>query len=71
MTRGLARSFSYILAGTVFHEVVTLPNVDYLCDEGIKKGKRFTGAMVGMYAHAGEANERFRAEFEYFKYHKE
>lgn len=69
VTRGLARSFSYSLDGTNFHEVVTLPNVCYLCDEGLKKGKRFTGAMVGMYAHAGKTNERFRAEFEWFKYH--
>jgi xylan 1,4-beta-xylosidase len=29
---------------------VTLENVNYLCDEGLKKGKRFTGALVGMYA---------------------
>lgn len=28
----------------------TLENVYYLCDEGLKKGKRFTGALVGMYA---------------------
>lgn len=28
----------------------TLPDVYYLCDEGIKKGKRFTGAMAGIYA---------------------
>ena len=28
----------------------TLENVNYLCDEGLKKGKRFTGALVGMYA---------------------
>ncbi len=32
----------------------TLENVYYLCDEGLDRGKRFTGAMVGMYAYAGE-----------------
>ena len=32
----------------------TLPNVYYLCDEGYNKGKRFTGALVGMYAYGGE-----------------
>ncbi|MCR4895162.1 MAG: family 43 glycosylhydrolase [Lachnospiraceae bacterium] len=34
-------------------EFAALHNVYYLCDEGLKKGKRFTGAMVGMYAYAG------------------
>ena len=34
----------------------TLENVFYLCDEGLDWGKRFTGAMVGMYAFSG-ANE--------------
>lgn len=29
-----------------------LPNVYYLCDEGISMGKRFTGAMVGMYGYS-------------------
>lgn len=33
---------------------VTLSNVYYLCDEGLSKGKRFTGALVGMFAFAGE-----------------
>ncbi|MBQ8878760.1 MAG: hypothetical protein IJ029_08540, partial [Lachnospiraceae bacterium] len=32
----------------------TLPNVYYLCDEGIRMGKRFTGAMVGIYGYGGE-----------------
>lgn len=40
----------------------TLPNVYYLCDEGIKRGKRFTGAMVGVYVH-GET----RVPVRYFK----
>lgn len=31
-----------------------LPNVYYLCDEGISMGKRFTGAMTGIYGYAGE-----------------
>ncbi len=31
----------------------TLDNVYYLCDEGFKKGKRFTGALLGMYAFRG------------------
>lgn len=41
-----------VLEFTVFGEEKTftkLSNVYYLCDEGLKKGKRFTGALVGMY----------------------
>lgn len=33
---------------------IKLEHVYYLCDEGLSRGKRFTGAMVGMYAYAGE-----------------
>lgn len=35
-------------------DAARLDNVYYLCDEGISMGKRFTGAMVGMYGYAGE-----------------
>ncbi len=31
-----------------------LDNVYYLCDEGLKRGKRFTGALAGMYAYGGD-----------------
>ena len=34
------------------------PNVYYLCDEGIRMGKRFTGAMIGVCGTGG--NEQFR-----------
>ena len=34
------------------------PNVYYLCDEGIRMGKRFTGAMIGVCGAGG--NEPFR-----------
>ena len=30
--------------------IYTLDNVYYLCDEGLQRGKRFTGAMTGIYA---------------------
>jgi xylan 1,4-beta-xylosidase len=40
---------------------VMLENVYYLCDEGISMGKRFTGAMVGIYAVGG--NEILFADF--------
>ncbi|MBQ9927106.1 MAG: family 43 glycosylhydrolase [Lachnospiraceae bacterium] len=35
-------------------EMQTLDNVYYLCDEGIRMGKRFTGAMVGIYGYGRE-----------------
>ncbi len=47
-------SYRYLPADSDETEFVTLNNVYYLCDEGLKKGKRFTGAMAGMYAYAGE-----------------
>ncbi len=47
-------SYSYATESDEYTDFVTLENVYYLCDEGLKKGKRFTGAMVGMFAYAGE-----------------
>lgn len=44
----------------------TIDNVYYLCDEGLKKGKRFTGAMVGVYGHTMD-NDTF-VTFENFSY---
>lgn len=53
-TRYLHRQFYY--RKTKERKIVTeLSNVYYLCDEGISMGKRFTGAMVGMYGYAGDA----------------
>lgn len=49
----LERKFSYSLDNKNWTEVGTLTNVYYLCSEGIVKGKRFTGATIGMYAYAG------------------
>ena len=51
----LKRSFSYSFSDDNvspegFTQLCSLDNVYYLCDEGLKKGKRFTGAMHGMYA---------------------
>ncbi|WP_242840737.1 family 43 glycosylhydrolase [Butyrivibrio proteoclasticus] len=45
-----------VLSYTVFGKENTftrLSDVYYLCDEGLKMGKRFTGAMVGMYCYGG------------------
>lgn len=56
-TKGLERTFSYKVCKNTtsvdgeFTVLGTLPNVYYLCDEGIRRGKRFTGAMIGVYAH--------------------
>ena len=57
-----------VYAGTdgksaIFTPVCTLDNVYYLCDEGLKKGKRFTGAMHGMYAYTLEDKEPVYAKF--------
>ena len=37
-----------------YTEVYVAENIYYLCSEAISKGKRFTGAMIGMYAYSGE-----------------
>lgn len=68
-TAYLQRQFFYTLNDGEERELGTLDNVYYLCDEGLKKGKRFTGAMVGMYAHAGQ--ESLETAYDYFKYDKE
>lgn len=66
----LRREFSYTLTGSgrTAASLGVLENVYYLCDEGIRKGKRFTGAMVGVYAYAG--NTPVRVAFERFLYKK-
>lgn len=66
-TEYLRRVFYYKL-GTEksWHKVADLDNVYYLCDEGIKRGKRFTGAMVGMFVY--DKKGTFRAQFSRFSY---
>ena len=65
-TRSL--SYSTVISGKKSPEVVhtSLQNVNYLCDEGLKKGKRFTGALVGMFAVRG--NGELTAHFHHEKY---
>ncbi|WP_022763733.1 family 43 glycosylhydrolase [Butyrivibrio sp. XPD2006] len=54
-TDGLKRRLSYnINEGDSRLEHTTLENVFYLCDEGLSRGKRFTGALVGMYVYEGD-----------------
>ena len=45
---------------------ITLDNVTYLSDEGVRLGKRFTGAMVGVYALDG-----VEADFDSLTYREE
>lgn len=52
-TEYLRRTFSFTFRGKQT-TAAELSDVSYLCDEGIRMGKRFTGAMVGMYAFRGE-----------------
>lgn len=60
----LERNFSYSLDGKNFIPVLRLPEVKYLCDEGVKMGKRFTGAMTGLYAYGNGSD--FYGIFEAF-----
>lgn len=65
-TNYLKRSFSYSFANQQMQPLGTLDNVYYICDEGIRRGKRFTGATIGVYAYAGETPTR--VEFRDFLY---
>lgn len=64
-TAGLKRSF-WILQGNKKVQICSLDNVYYLCDEGIRMGKRFTGALVGIYAYS--MGEELIAHFYQFDY---
>ena len=76
----LKRKFFISYDNDNYYQIAKLDNVYYLCDEGLKKGKRFTGAMVGMYAYAGNWAEKYTdnegnhgteqlyAAFDYFNY---
>ncbi len=69
ITKGLSRTFHYRLNSNQDCILGTLENVNYLCDEGIVKGKRFTGAMYGFYGYAGE--NPLTVEFTDFKVNNE
>ena len=59
-TKGLKRNFSYRLSDDdTYTSLHTLSNVYYLCDEAIRKGKRFTGAMVGVYGVSEKTEQYF------------
>lgn len=65
-TNYLSRSFSCKVGNGAWVHYKTLDNVYYLCDEGIRMGKRFTGAMIGMYAFAGQVP--YTAKVKGFRY---
>lgn len=79
-TNYLKRTFYFSYDGENYTKLDVLENVYYLCDEGLKKGKRFTGAMLGMYAYAGDfgggysdeakacGDNMLYAEFDFFNY---
>lgn len=67
-TDRFTRSFYYSEDGIHWKEVGKLNHVDYLCDEGHTKGKRFTGAMVGVYAYGGE--KELTGIFSHFLYER-
>lgn len=63
----LTREFYYkTKAEDEFKLAFTLKDVTYLSDEGVKMGKRFTGAMVGLFAYA--EYDSFYGEFDNFYY---
>ncbi|MCR5742340.1 MAG: family 43 glycosylhydrolase [Lachnospiraceae bacterium] len=62
-TVGNARTFAYETCSDAKESgEFVLDSVEYLCDEGLRMGKRFTGAMVGIYAYSG-GGEAFTCEF--------
>ena len=67
VTDGLRRTFLAGICEDELTEITSLDNVYYLSDEGYNKGKRFTGACVGLYSHAGDKTGFF-AEFDTFRY---
>lgn len=52
-TDGLTRRLCWAVGNAPFAEALALEDVTYLSDEGVRIGKRFTGAMVGVYALGG------------------
>ena len=65
-TEYLRRLFTFCVEGQEETAAAELPDVFYLCDEGIRMGKRFTGAMTGIYSVAGE--QKLYADFSHFIY---
>ncbi len=64
-TNYLERKFSYNINGMEI-ETHCVTDSSYLSDEGVKMGKRFTGAMVGMFAKSSDDNNSFKPVFNNF-----
>lgn len=58
VTSYLERRCYYSLSGTDWILAGILPDTSYLSSEGLRMGKRFTGATVGLYVH-GDTTGRF------------
>jgi xylan 1,4-beta-xylosidase len=65
-TNYLQREFRYGFIGLADTLLGKLEHVNYLCDEGYDKGKRFTGAMAGIYAVSEAHKEIAWGDFYYF-----
>ncbi len=63
----LKREFSYMLPDGKSDKPFKLDNVYYLSDEGVKIGKRFTGAMIGIYGLSHSDDDNFKVVFDNFK----
>lgn len=59
--RGLARRFLYKTGDGAWSCFAELPRAEFLSDEGVGLGKRFTGSMLGVYATGGGWSARFGA----------
>lgn len=68
ITKGLLREFHYSYDSINWIMLGALDNVYYICSEGIVRGKRFTGATIGMYVYSGKEEVVLYGEFDYFSY---
>lgn len=51
VTENLRRDLYFRVKGEQWQQISSLENVSYLSSEGLKKGKRFTGAAAGIYVN--------------------
>lgn len=59
--QGLARRFFYRTGEGAWNCFAALPRAEFLSDEGVGLGKRFTGSMLGVYAIGRDWAARFGA----------
>lgn len=68
VTEYFKRTFYYSLDGETWEFIGNIDNVYYLSDEGVSRGKRFTGTMIGMYALDQVNGKKTYCDFDYFDY---